>query len=290
MFPHQAMQDRLLRPPPLVMDRARRRGAQHGVALQSHPRGNARTTIARHRDLASAAKGEPKSTTGTAASVAMYRARRTCALPPQIMRLPRSLPESRLNGATPTRAAIWRPSSIPSSGSSDRWALGVGSVIMNQSAVRPCLLKRSRGAQGAARLYCGVGAFSAGVRLASSKLVLFHKAGVFGEGRGFRAPSLRSASARCEQLRPRLSGDAVTALGESFMEAQPLVLRRPSSHRALSFSRSPRPNPALNRTRRQQASFVSVVLRSPCRLAGRRAARRLAHRYAASEILGHVVA
>ena len=33
MFPHQAMQDRLLRPPPLVMDRVRRRGAQHGCAF-----------------------------------------------------------------------------------------------------------------------------------------------------------------------------------------------------------------------------------------------------------------
>ncbi len=35
MFPHQAMQDRLLRPPPLVMVRVRRRGAQHGFAFQS---------------------------------------------------------------------------------------------------------------------------------------------------------------------------------------------------------------------------------------------------------------
>ena len=41
MFPHQAMQDRLLRPPPLVMDRVRRLGAQHGFALQSHPEANA---------------------------------------------------------------------------------------------------------------------------------------------------------------------------------------------------------------------------------------------------------
>jgi len=47
------MQDRLLRPPPLVPERMRRRGAQHGFALQSHPQANARTTIARHRDLAS---------------------------------------------------------------------------------------------------------------------------------------------------------------------------------------------------------------------------------------------
>ena len=31
MFPHQAMQDRLLQPPAFVMDRVRRRGAQHGT-------------------------------------------------------------------------------------------------------------------------------------------------------------------------------------------------------------------------------------------------------------------
>jgi hypothetical protein len=64
MFPHQAMQDRLLGPPPLATDRVRRRGAQHGFALQSHPDMNARTTIPRHRDLASAAVGGPKSTAG----------------------------------------------------------------------------------------------------------------------------------------------------------------------------------------------------------------------------------
>ena len=56
MFPHQAMQDRFLRPPPLVMDRARRRGAQHGFAFPSYPDGNARTAIAGHRDLARAEK------------------------------------------------------------------------------------------------------------------------------------------------------------------------------------------------------------------------------------------
>lgn len=35
MFPHQAMQDRLVRPTPLVLDRVRRRGTQHG--LRSSP-------------------------------------------------------------------------------------------------------------------------------------------------------------------------------------------------------------------------------------------------------------
>ena len=37
VFAHQTMQDRLLRPPPLVKDRVSRRGAQHGFAFQSHP-------------------------------------------------------------------------------------------------------------------------------------------------------------------------------------------------------------------------------------------------------------
>ena len=50
MFPHQTMQDRLLRPPSLLPDHVRRRGARHGFALQSHPDANARTTIAGRRD------------------------------------------------------------------------------------------------------------------------------------------------------------------------------------------------------------------------------------------------
>lgn len=41
MIPHQAVQDRLLQPPPLIMDRVRRRGEQHGLALKSHPEANA---------------------------------------------------------------------------------------------------------------------------------------------------------------------------------------------------------------------------------------------------------
>jgi hypothetical protein len=60
------MQDRFLRPPPLVLDRVRRRGAQHGFAFQSHADENARTTIARHRDLGSAEKRESTSTTDRA--------------------------------------------------------------------------------------------------------------------------------------------------------------------------------------------------------------------------------
>jgi hypothetical protein len=66
MFPHQATQDRFLWPPPVVVGRVCRRGAQRWFALQSHPGGNARTTVARHRDRAGEAKGDSKSTTGTA--------------------------------------------------------------------------------------------------------------------------------------------------------------------------------------------------------------------------------
>ena len=50
--------------------------------------------------------------------VAMYRAFRTSVRPPAMVRLPRIWPESRLTGATPTRAAIRRRSSWPSSGRS----------------------------------------------------------------------------------------------------------------------------------------------------------------------------
>jgi len=37
MLPQQPMQERVLGPPPLVADRVRRRDAQQGFALQSHP-------------------------------------------------------------------------------------------------------------------------------------------------------------------------------------------------------------------------------------------------------------
>jgi len=69
MLSHQPMQECLLGPPPLVLDRVRRRGAQHGFAFQSHPDGNARTTIAGHRDLGSAEKSESTSTIGKARAV-----------------------------------------------------------------------------------------------------------------------------------------------------------------------------------------------------------------------------
>src|SRR5216684_3830362 len=52
----------------------------------------------------------------TPATVAIYRTRRTCARPPQIQRLPRIFPLSRLNGARPASAAICLRLSIPSSG------------------------------------------------------------------------------------------------------------------------------------------------------------------------------
>src|SRR5579859_7510076 len=48
----------------------------------------------------------------------MYRAARTVPRPPQIVRLPRSVPLSRLSGASPTSAAIGLRSSVPSSGRS----------------------------------------------------------------------------------------------------------------------------------------------------------------------------
>src|SRR3954452_5185718 len=48
----------------------------------------------------------------------MYRQERRVALPPPTVRLPRILPPSRLNGATPARAAACRRVSEPSSGSS----------------------------------------------------------------------------------------------------------------------------------------------------------------------------
>src|SRR5271155_3564337 len=53
----------------------------------------------------------------TPATVAIYRTRRTWARPPQIQRLPRILPLSRLNGARPASAAICLRLSVPSSGS-----------------------------------------------------------------------------------------------------------------------------------------------------------------------------
>ena len=51
-----------------------------------------------------------------ATNAPMYKAARTRARPPQTVRLPLRVPLSRLKGATPTRAAICRRSSVPSSG------------------------------------------------------------------------------------------------------------------------------------------------------------------------------
>ena len=66
MLPHHPMQERLLGPPPLVLDRVRRRGAQRWFALQFHPDANARTAAAGHRDLVGDAQGKRKSTTDAA--------------------------------------------------------------------------------------------------------------------------------------------------------------------------------------------------------------------------------
>ena len=48
--------------------------------------------------------------------VAIYNEHLTWALPPQIVRLPRNWPLSRLKGANPTKAAIWRRLMRPNSG------------------------------------------------------------------------------------------------------------------------------------------------------------------------------
>src|SRR5215212_8841885 len=49
---------------------------------------------------------------------AMKRAVRTAGLPPPVKLLPRHCPDWRVQGARPARAAAWRRSSWPSSGSS----------------------------------------------------------------------------------------------------------------------------------------------------------------------------
>ena len=58
--------------------------------------------------------------------MAMDRTRRIEARPPRILRRPRNVPRSRLTGARPTKAAIWRRSRRPSSGSS---AMRVNAVL-----------------------------------------------------------------------------------------------------------------------------------------------------------------
>src|SRR5262245_59945253 len=63
----------------------------------------------------------------TAATAAMYSTRLTSARPPQMQRLLRKVPLSRLNGAKPARAAICLRLSSPSSG---RWA----SRVLDNSA------------------------------------------------------------------------------------------------------------------------------------------------------------
>lgn len=63
--------------------------------------------------------------------VAMYRAWRTAARPPQMERSPLRLPLSWLNGATPTSAAICLRPSVPSSGSS---AIRVAALTSPMSA------------------------------------------------------------------------------------------------------------------------------------------------------------
>ena len=66
MLPRQPMQERLLGPPPLVLDSVRRRGAHRWFALPFNPDANALTAPSGHHDLAGDAKGGRKSTTGAA--------------------------------------------------------------------------------------------------------------------------------------------------------------------------------------------------------------------------------
>src|SRR3954471_22676903 len=64
-----------------------------------------------------------------AVSAAMYSTLRTEVLPPAMVLRPRIRPESRLIGATPTRAASWWRPMLPNSGSSARRVRAVTSPI-----------------------------------------------------------------------------------------------------------------------------------------------------------------
>ena len=81
-----------------------------------------------------------------ATRAAMYNAFRTAGRPPQIRRRPRNWPLSQLNGATPTKAAIARRSSVPNSGNS---ASSVRAVIRPMLGT---LRRRSSWARQIARL------------------------------------------------------------------------------------------------------------------------------------------
>ena len=83
---------------------------------------------------------------GGGATVAMYSVWRTVGRPPAIVRWPRQGPLSRLSGATPTRAAIWRRSRRPSSGSS---AISVRAMIGRCRAPRSAGLGRAPGRRAA---------------------------------------------------------------------------------------------------------------------------------------------
>src|SRR3954469_2215628 len=64
-----------------------------------------------------------------AVSAAMYSTLRTEVLPPAMVLRPRIRPESRLIGATPTRAASWWRPMVPNSGSSARRVRAVTSPM-----------------------------------------------------------------------------------------------------------------------------------------------------------------
>jgi hypothetical protein len=79
----------------------------------------------------------------------MYRAALTGALPPHTSRLPRKAPESRSNGATPTRAQSRLRGSVPSSGRARRGACGPRPVLLRGHAAEQFLV----GAEGLAFPY-----------------------------------------------------------------------------------------------------------------------------------------
>src|SRR3989304_2445483 len=153
---------------------------------------------------------------------------------------------------------------------------------MSTTAVAPCHLAGPRGFAGAARARGAAdGSFSEVICRDSSKAAVDHKAFAFGYAMSEQKLSLRSKSARCAQLRSRPLGVAVTMQSGSFFAAPPVLLGQLSRSWALSCSHGSSPHQALHRPRRQQASFVLLLPRSPCRLTGCRAARRLALCYAA---------
>src|SRR4051794_3118951 len=85
-----------------------------------------------------------------AVNTAMYSTLRTEVLPPAMALRPRIRPESRLIGATPTRAASWWRPMVPSSGSSARRVRGHVADPGNRLQERLGLAPSRRGLDGLA--------------------------------------------------------------------------------------------------------------------------------------------